>query len=71
MSIGQFVDFDTVRFLLIPTFALQRERRAMMQTIEKIMGLESLGNVVPEGYQYYPKLVTPREDLSLPSAYLK
>lgn len=42
-----------------------------MQTIEKIMGLESLGNVVPEGYQYYPKLVTPREDLSLPSAYLK
>ena len=42
-----------------------------MQTIEKIMGLESLGNVVPKGYQYYPKLVTPREDLSLPSAYLK
>jgi hypothetical protein len=40
----------------------------LVQTIAQI---ERLGNVVPEGYLYYQKLVTPRTDLSLPSAYLK
>ena len=30
-----------------------------------------LGNVVPDGYMYYEKLVTPGDDLSLPTAYLK
>lgn len=38
---------------------------------QTIPNLSSLGNVVPEGYQYYQKLVTPGEDLSLPNAYLK
>jgi hypothetical protein len=33
--------------------------------------LQTLGNVVPEGYSYYEKMVTPGEDLSLPHAYLK
>jgi hypothetical protein len=33
--------------------------------------LEDFGNVVPEGYTYSKKLVVPREDLSLPQAYLK
>src|SRR5262245_6475791 len=42
-----------------------------MQTVEAIPDLEHFGNVVPEGYMYSQKLVTPREDLSLPSAYLK
>src|SRR5262249_40818251 len=42
-----------------------------MQTIEVIPQLEQLGNVVPDGYMYYQKLVTPREDLNLPNAYLK
>src|SRR5262245_4418151 len=36
-----------------------------------IPDLESMGNVVPEGYTYSKKLVTPGEDLSLPNAYLK
>ncbi|MEP7294221.1 MAG: hypothetical protein ABI835_20705, partial [Chloroflexota bacterium] len=36
-----------------------------------IPDLASYGNVVPEGYMYYEKLVTAGEDLSLPSAYLK
>jgi hypothetical protein len=40
-------------------------------TVEKIPGLANYGNVVPEGYQYYEKLITPGEDLSLPRAYLK
>lgn len=40
-------------------------------TVEKIANLENLGNVVPEGYSYYEKLVRPGEDLSLPTAYLK
>lgn len=39
--------------------------------VEKIPHLGSLGNVVPVGYDYYEKLVTPGEDLSLPNAYLK
>jgi|SRR5688572_5665275 len=41
------------------------------QIVEKIPQLESLGNVVPEGYEYYEKLITPREGLSLPNTYLK
>jgi hypothetical protein len=39
--------------------------------VEKIPHLGSLGNVVPEGYEYYEKLATPGKDLSLPNAYLK
>lgn len=39
--------------------------------IEKVDGLECYGNVVPEGYHYYQKQVTPRPDLNLPTAYLK
>jgi hypothetical protein len=39
--------------------------------VTHIPHLGSLGNVVPEGYEYYKKLVTPGEDLSLPHAYLK
>ena len=41
------------------------------QRVEKIPYLESFGNVVPEGYAYSQKLVTPGQDLSLPNAYLK
>jgi hypothetical protein len=41
------------------------------QTAGKIDHLESLGNVVPVGYEYYKKLITPIEGLSLPGAYLK
>ena len=41
------------------------------QVVEEIPDLASLGNVVPEGYEYYKKLVTPGKDLSLPNAYLK
>ena len=40
-------------------------------TIENIPNLENLGNVAPEGYQYYEKLIYPGADLSLPTAYLK
>ena len=39
--------------------------------IAPIPNLPSLGNVVPQGYSYYQKLVTPQPDLSLPNAYLK
>ena len=39
--------------------------------VEKIPHLDRLGNVVPEGYDYSKKLVTPGRDLSLPKAYLK
>ncbi len=38
---------------------------------EAIPNLEALGNVVPDGYEYYEKKFTPAEDLSLPTAYLK
>jgi hypothetical protein len=41
------------------------------QLVETIPQLGSLGNVVPEGYTYAEKLVTPGQDLSLPNAYLK
>lgn len=33
--------------------------------------LADLGNIVPDGYAYHEKLVSPGEDLSLPAAYLK
>ncbi|MEO8611016.1 MAG: hypothetical protein ABI690_24175 [Chloroflexota bacterium] len=36
-----------------------------------IPNLSNLGNVVPEGYTYYEKIVKPGEGLSLPTAYLK
>jgi hypothetical protein len=39
--------------------------------VETIPHLEDFGNVVPEGYMYYEKLITPSADLSLPNAYLK
>ena len=39
--------------------------------VETIPHLERLGNVVPKGYIYYQKMVTPGEDISLPRAYLK
>jgi hypothetical protein len=42
-----------------------------MIIIENRPNLENFGNVVPEGYMYYHKFVSPAEDLSLPSAYLK
>jgi hypothetical protein len=38
---------------------------------DQVPQLRDFGNVVPEGYQYYQKLVTPREDLNLAQAYLK
>lgn len=38
---------------------------------ENIPNIANLGNVVPEGYLYYQKTFTPREGLSLPTAYLK
>ena len=41
------------------------------QSVEAIPGLERFGNVVPEGYLYYKKMVAPAENLSLPHAYLK
>jgi hypothetical protein len=40
-------------------------------SIEQFPGLANLGNVVPVGYNYYEKLITPAQDLSLPTAYLK
>src|SRR5215216_1464793 len=43
----------------------------MPTTVETIPQLGRFGNVVPEGYMYAQKLVTPGQDLSLPSAYLK
>ena len=42
-----------------------------MQLLDKMPALEQFGNVVPEGYRYYKKIVTARDDLSLPRAYLK
>jgi hypothetical protein len=43
----------------------------MPETYAVETNLEDFGNVVPEGYTYYKKLVTPGEDLSLPNVYLK
>jgi hypothetical protein len=42
-----------------------------MPIVQKIPHLANFGNVVPQGYAYYEKLITPGEDLSLPRAYLK
>jgi hypothetical protein len=39
--------------------------------IDSVPQLGEFGNVVPEGYRYYQKLVTPSKDLSLANAYLK
>jgi hypothetical protein len=38
---------------------------------EASLNLNNYGNIVPEGYEYYEKIFTPDEDLSLPTAYLK
>jgi hypothetical protein len=35
------------------------------------IAIENFGNVVPEGYLYYQKIVTKSAPLSLPTAYLK
>ena len=42
-----------------------------MQAVSAIPNLDDLGNVVPEGYLYYEKIIRPGEGLSLPTAYLK
>jgi hypothetical protein len=42
-----------------------------MQVTGEIADLIRLGNVVPEGYRYYEKIVRPGEGLNLPNAYLK
>jgi hypothetical protein len=39
--------------------------------VNTVPNIASLGNVVPEGYRYYEKIITPAEGLSLPTAYLK
>ncbi len=44
---------------------------AEAQIVEHIPQLDRFGNAAPEGYRYYEKLVTARQDLSLPTAYLK
>lgn len=41
------------------------------QPIKTIPDLAQFGNVVPEGYLYYDKLIRPGADLSLPNACLK
>lgn len=42
-----------------------------MSTVQTIPPLSRMGNVVPEGYLYYEKIITPGDDLVLPNAYLK
>ncbi|HLW02534.1 MAG TPA: hypothetical protein VKT82_28030 [Ktedonobacterales bacterium] len=44
---------------------------ADIAAVETIPHLGKLGNIVPEGYEYYEKVVTPEQDLSLPRVYLK
>ena len=39
--------------------------------VDHIPHLGEFGNVVPEGYLYYQKLVTPSDDLCLANAYFK
>ena len=39
--------------------------------VEPIPDLGDFGNVVPDGYVYRQKLVTPQEELRLPEAYFK
>lgn len=41
------------------------------QSVEQIANLDRLGNVVPDGYSYYEKIITPGDDLILPTAWLK
>lgn len=41
------------------------------QGVVDVPQVGKFGNVVPEGYRYNQKHVTPRDDLSLPNAYLK
>ena len=41
------------------------------QLVQSVPDLEQYGNVVPDGYLYYKKMVTAAEDLRLPQAYLK
>lgn len=43
----------------------------MTNRVEHIPQLGDFGNVVPDGYTYRQKLITPREDLSLSNAYFK
>ena len=42
-----------------------------MPIVKEIPELTTLGNVVPDGYEYHEKIVKPKEDLSLSNAYLK
>jgi hypothetical protein len=44
---------------------------SQMTGVEQSPQLQTLGNVVPDGYMYYQKMITPGADLSLPHAYLK
>ena len=41
------------------------------ERVQTVANLDRLGNVVPEGYRYYDKVITAKQDLSLPNAYLK
>ena len=43
----------------------------MAQTINEIPQLGALGNVVPDGYNYFEKITKPFEGLALPNAVLK
>lgn len=42
-----------------------------MSSVQTISALATFGDVVPEGYDYYKKVITPGDDLILPNAYLK
>jgi hypothetical protein len=44
---------------------------SIITPVTTIPNLATLGNVVPEGYLYYDKLITPGEGLSLPNVYFK
>ena len=44
---------------------------SMLERVEHVPQLGDFGNIVPDGYVYRQKCVTPREDLSLPNAYFK
>ena len=48
-----------------------RKSMIQMPIVKEIPQLAGLGNVVPEKYDYYEKVVTPNEDLALSNAYLK
>lgn len=52
--------------------ASQREHKMSTSPVaQTTVDLSAFGNVVPKGYLYYEKLITPDADLSLPNAYLK